>query len=157
MKILVVAVGRLKAEYARLGCARFLERLGHLESVEMVEVADVRRRKGDDVDRWRADEAEALLDAVPPGAVTVALDERGREWTSPEFAEWLGEQRDLGVPAVAFLIGGPDGLDRRVRKAATRVWRLGRTTMSHELARLVLCEQLYRAATILRGMPYHRG
>lgn len=155
MKVHLIAVGRLRADYARRGCDDFLRRLERLLPVEMVEVADVRRRKGSDPDRWRAEEAAALLAAVPRGAAVVALDERGREWTSRELAHWVGEQRDSAVP-VALLIGGPDGLDPSVRAAATRVWALGKATLSHELARLVVCEQLYRAGTLLAGVPYHR-
>lgn len=150
----MVAVGRLKLEYAQLGCAEYAARLQHSFPIEIHEIRDVPRRG--ELDRARAEEARGLRAAVPPGAVLVAMDERGHEWDSPGFATWLGQQRDQSVPAVAFLIGGPDGLDPEVRAAARRVWSLGRLTLPHELARLVLLEQLYRAATILAGLPYHR-
>jgi 23S rRNA (pseudouridine1915-N3)-methyltransferase len=156
VKIRVIAVGRLKADYARDGCADFVRRAGRSFDLEVVEVRDVPRSKNADIAACKAAEAASLRAAIPPGAQIVALDERGRGWSSRDFAEWIGRQRDRAVPAVAFVIGGPDGLDASLRDAAHRVWALGEMTMSHELARLVLCEQLYRAGTLLAGLPYHR-
>jgi len=123
--------------------------------LEISEVRDI-VRKGGDVARYRAEEARGLRAAVPTGATVVALDERGTEYDSLSFAAWLGQQRDRSVPAMAFLIGGPDGLDPDLRASAQRTWSLGRLTLPHELARLVLLEQLYRAGSILQGTPYHR-
>ena len=105
---------------------------------------------------WKAEEAANIRAALPPNCTVVALDERGRTWTSRDFAGWLETQQVRAVPAVAFVIGGPDGLDPALRDQADRVWALGPGTMAHELARLVLAEQLYRAASILAGTPYHR-
>ncbi len=156
MRLSVVAVGKLKADYARLGCADFFDRTRRLVPVDVIEVKDARRGRGGDAIRWRADEAQAIRAALPQNAVVVALDERGLGWESRAFAAWLGEQRDRATPAVAFVIGGPDGLDPTLRAEARRVWALGPATMAHELARLVLAEQLYRAAGILAGTPYHR-
>ena len=106
--------------------------------------------------QYKADEAERLLAAIPPGATVLALDERGRQWDSRGFAGYVAALRDRATPCLALVIGGPDGLDPAVRERADRVWALGQLTMSHELARLVLAEQLYRAATIMTGLPYHR-
>lgn len=156
MKIKLIAVGRLKAGYARDGCADFLARAGRHLDVELVEVRDARRSKRGDVAAYKAAEADNLRAAIPPGATVVALDERGRQWESRAFAAWLGDLRDRAVPHLALLVGGPDGLDPALRAEADRVWALGALTMSHELARLVLAEQLYRAGTILAGLPYHR-
>ena len=121
MKIRVIAVGRLKADYARDGCADFVRRAGRYLEVEVVEVRDVPRSKNADIAACKAAEAASLRAAIPPGAQIVALDERGRGWTSRDFAEWIGRQRDRAVPAVAFVIGGPDGLDASLRDAAHRV------------------------------------
>ena len=156
MKIVVVAVGRLKAEYARLGTSKFFERAQRVFSLQMIETRDAHRRRGGDADQWRAREADLLLGAVPTGATIVALDERGDAWTSREFARWLQVRRDDGVRVVAFLIGGPDGLHPNVRERAHHVWSLGAITLPHELARLVLAEQIYRASTLMSGAPYHR-
>lgn len=153
--IRVVAVGRLRTDYARLGCDEYFGRARKLLPLDVVEVRDAKRTRAGEPARWQAEEAQALRAALPAGAVVVALDERGDDWTSREFAAWLGRQRDQGR-AVAFVIGGPDGLDPGLRDGADKRWRLGAATLPHELARLVLAEQLYRAATILENRPYHR-
>lgn len=156
MKICVIAVGKLRADYARSGCGDFFDRAGRYLDVEVVEVRDARRSKRGDPARYKADEAERLLAAIPTGATVLALDERGRQWDSRGFAGYVETLRDRAVPCLALLLGGPDGLDPAVRRRADRVWALGSLTMSHELARLVLAEQIYRAGTILAGLPYHR-
>ncbi len=105
--------------------------------------------------RQRA-EAELLLAAVPQGAVIVALDETGRGLDSRGFAGRLQTWREEGRAEIAFLIGGADGLEERVRKRADLVLSLGAPTWPHLLVRALLAEQLYRAHTILTGHPYHR-
>jgi 23S rRNA (pseudouridine1915-N3)-methyltransferase len=156
VKLTVVAVGRLKAGWAADGVADYEKRCRRYLPVEIREVRDVPRRKGEPPDRWKAKEADGIHAALTEAERVVALDERGRAWSSRAFAEWLRGQQDAGVRNVAFVIGGPDGLDPSVRAKADRVWSLGASTMPHELARLVLVEQLYRAGTILAGLPYHR-
>lgn len=156
MKIVVAAVGRLKTGHFEAGCREYLGRLQHGFPTRIAEVRDANRQAGGSPDRWRAEEAAGLLAAVPAGAVLVALDERGPSMASRPFAEWLGKLRDQSTPAVVFALGGPDGLDESVRQRANRLLSLGPMTLPHELARLVLLEQLYRAATILAGAPYHR-
>ncbi len=99
----------------------------------------------------------ALTEALPPDAVTIVLDERGTSISSEDFARRLARLRDEGAGDVAFLIGGPDGLAEDVRTAAHVKLALGAMTLPHGLARIVLAEQLYRAATILAGHPYHRA
>ncbi len=156
MKIKVIVVGKVRAEYARIGCADFFDRANRYLDIEVIEVRDARRSKRGDPAAYKADEASRLLDAIPTGATVVALDERGRQWSSRGFATYVSTLRDRAVPYLALIIGGPDGLDPAVRKRADRTWAMGEMTMSHELARLVLAEQLYRAGTILAGLPYHR-
>lgn len=156
MKLRLVAVGRLKHGHAADGCATYAERLGRLMPFEAIEVRDARRTRTGDPIRWKAEEAAALRAAVPEGGLLIALDERGRQFTSRGFAQWLGKARDRGVPHASFVVGGPDGLDPDLRGAADLVWALGQLTMPHDLARLVLMEQLYRAANILGGTRYHR-
>lgn len=156
MKLTVVAVGRLKTGWARDGVADFQKRSRRYLPVDVVEVRDVPRRKGEAAAHWKAKEAEGITAALEGAGKVVALDERGKSWSSRSFADWVQTQRDQGVRNITFVIGGPDGLDPTVRRRADRVWSLGESTMPHELARLVLVEQLYRAGTILAGLPYHR-
>jgi len=103
-----------------------------------------------------AAEGERLLRHVRPGALTLALDERGRQWSSVELAGqlqlWLERH-----PQVAILIGGPDGLSSSCRERADRLWSLSKLTFPHGLVRVLLAEQIYRAWTILQGHPYHRA
>jgi 23S rRNA (pseudouridine1915-N3)-methyltransferase len=103
----------------------------------------------------RRREAELLLGAVPDNSQLIACDEGGRELTSTEFAAWLTRERDRSASLV-FLVGGAFGLDEKVKTAASFTLSLSRLTLPHELARLVLAEQLYRAGTIMRGEPYHK-
>jgi 23S rRNA (pseudouridine1915-N3)-methyltransferase len=102
-------------------------------------------------------EAEALTRALPDGAALVALDERGRMLSSPDLALRIAALRDAGTQDLGFLIGGADGLDPALRDRAALVLSLGPMVWPHMLARVMLAEQLYRAATILAGTPYHRA
>jgi 23S rRNA (pseudouridine1915-N3)-methyltransferase len=156
VKARVIAVGRVRAGWARAALDDYLGRLHRELPTEEIEIRDVPRRKGERPERWRAEEAAGLLAAVDAAHVVVALDERGEDWDSRSFAEWLAARRDEGRRGADFIIGGPDGLDPTVRARADRIWRLGRATLAHELARVVLLEQLYRASTLWAGLPYHR-
>ena len=156
LKFSVIAIGKLKAEYARLGCAQFSQRLSRLFRVEHIEVKDIRRGRGGNVSKWKDEEARLIRGHIPRGALIVALDERGREWTSTEFAQWIDEQQNRSTSHIVFILGGPDGLQDELRRSAHRVWSLGRLTLPHEMARLLLFEQLYRAGSLLNGHPYHR-
>ena len=122
-----------------------------------LDIREVRQESAADSSGSRARDAEAkrLLVAIPPAAQVVACDVSGRSFTSERFAEWLQESRERAVD-VAFVIGGAYGLDDVVRRAASRALQLAPWTLPHELARLVLAEQLYRAGTIARGEPYHK-
>jgi 23S rRNA (pseudouridine1915-N3)-methyltransferase len=122
-----------------------------------LDVREVRQESAGDKSATRARDAEGerLLAAVPPAAQVVACDVSGRSFTSERFAEWLQAMRERAVDA-AFVIGGAHGLSDAVKKCATSSIALAPWTLPHELARLVLAEQLYRAGTIVRREPYHK-
>ncbi|WP_273843254.1 23S rRNA (pseudouridine(1915)-N(3))-methyltransferase RlmH [Rubrobacter calidifluminis] len=150
----IVAVGKVRG-WAAGGCENYLSRLGRYFRVEVIEVReeDINRRKPDEV---LALEAERLLRRLPRGSYTIVLDrERGRELSSEELAGRLSSLGALGRSHVAFVVGGPLGLDERVLERADFVLSLGRLTLPHALARVVLLEQLYRAVKIERGELYH--
>jgi 23S rRNA (pseudouridine1915-N3)-methyltransferase len=104
----------------------------------------------------KAREAELILDALPPGACLIALDERGAAWSSRALADRIAAWRDRGVPELAFAIGGADGLGSAVLDQAQAILSLGPMTWPHLLVRGMLLEQIYRAQQILAGHPYHR-
>lgn len=159
MRIAVVAVGRLKAGPERDLAARYGGRLAAgakavgLPAPDLREVDESRARSAD---TRRREEARAMEPLLAPGSLRIALDERGRDWTSDAFADVLRRARDEGR-SVGFAIGGPDGLDPDFRAGLDHVLRFGAITMPHGLVRVLLLEQIYRAATILAGHPYHRG
>ncbi|MGI1664158.1 23S rRNA (pseudouridine(1915)-N(3))-methyltransferase RlmH [Palleronia sp. KMU-117] len=155
MRLAICAMGRLRGGPEKFLVDDYLARCGRtgravgLGPATLVEIDD-RKSAG------KAAEGEALLRALPTGATVCALDERGESMTSPAFAERLARWRDAGVQDVAFVIGGADGLDRAVLDRAALTLSFGRMVWPHMLARVMLAEQLYRAAGILAGTPYHR-
>jgi 23S rRNA (pseudouridine1915-N3)-methyltransferase len=155
VKLTIAAVGRLKAGPERALLDAWLTRAGAtgravgLGPVEVVEV-DERKFPGRDAQSRR------LLEAVPAGATAVALDERGEIMSSTGFARLISRERDGGCGQMVFLIGGPDGMTGTVRESTGYRLSFGPMVWPHMLARVMLAEQLYRAATILAGLPYHR-
>ncbi len=160
MRISVNAVGRLKRGPERELCERYAERAaaqGRAAGVSAVTMSDIAESQAATVELRRADEAARLAAMVPDRAVTVALDETGRELASTAFAGRLRGWLEDGTPDLCFLIGGPDGHGGEIRESAGLVLSLGRMTWPHGLARAMLCEQIYRAVTILVNHPYHRS
>lgn len=108
-------------------------------------------------ERRKSEEATMLLGALKPGGLLIALDEHGRDYGSQEFSEHLQSVLEGSHPEMAFAIGGPDGHGPELLQHANQTLRFGRMTWPHQLARVMLAEQLYRAITILSGHPYHRN
>lgn len=154
MKITLVAVGRMKEAHWREAAAEYLKRLGPYAAVEVVEVAD--RDVTRDEARALADEGSDVLRALPDGAHVIALEPGGRRMSSEQFADELGAHMLEGRSRVAFVIGGAAGFAPVVLARADDRLSLGPMTLPHQLARVVLLEQVYRAFRILRGEPYHR-
>lgn len=151
MRYRIAAVGALRRGFVRDGCEHYLARLDALAPSEVVEV---RGGRGRDPDEVRAQEAAGLA-ARSDGRV-VALDERGVAWRTAALAEHVARLEVGGTSRLTLLVGGADGLAPSARAAADEVWRLSEMTLPHELARLMLLEQLYRIETIRAGHPYHR-
>ncbi|MBM1817462.1 23S rRNA (pseudouridine(1915)-N(3))-methyltransferase RlmH [Pseudosulfitobacter pseudonitzschiae] len=155
MKVHIIAVGRLRggpeADLISDYLARF-DRTGRALSLGPAQVVEVDDRKGGGM----AAEAELLRRAVPKGALLAVMDERGRVESSPKFAERLAGWRDGGRSDLALVIGGADGIDPSLRAEADFALSFGAMVWPHMLVRVMLAEQLYRAASILAGAPYHR-
>ncbi|MEO1200223.1 MAG: 23S rRNA (pseudouridine(1915)-N(3))-methyltransferase RlmH [Pseudomonadota bacterium] len=164
MRIVIAAVGRLGRGAERELVARYIERLtvaGRGLGLGPIDEIEIDESRAATVTTRRNDEADRLLDrsrSVVKGreARIVLLDEHGRTATSPGIADQLATSRDAGVAALVFAIGGPDGHGDSLRQAAQVTLSFGAATWPHKLVRVMLAEQLYRAATILSGHPYHR-
>lgn len=154
MKVLLLAVGRIRPPL-RDACLEYERRVAHYFRFETVEVREETARDADSA-RVRRAEGERLLARVPEGVDTVALHRAGELWSSRRLAEYLDALAVRGAAGAAFLIGGAFGLADECLERATHVLSLSGFTLPHELARLVLTEQLYRAGTICRGEPYHK-
>jgi len=154
MRVTICAVGRLRAGPERAICEDYLtrfDRTGRALGLGPATIVEVEDKKSVGMQA----EAVLLSRVIPDAARLCVLDERGELVTSPAFADWLADWRDQGRDA-AFVIGGADGLDPALRLRADRALSFGRMVWPHMLVRVMLTEQLYRAATILAGAPYHR-
>ena len=160
MDVAIAAVGRLKAGPERDLFARYLERAektGRATGFHRFLVSEVpESRAARAVDRM-TDEAQRLKERIDTQGRLICLDERGKAWSSERFAGWLRDQADSGVGTIIVAIGGADGLDPELVAAADVVLSLGRMTWPHQIVRILIAEQLYRAMTILTGHPYHRA
>lgn len=153
MRITLAAVGKVRAKHFAEACDDYARRLARYSTFRLVEVKDVRGRPPSDT---AARESAALEEAVPRGAYLVVLDERGECVRSAELAARMQQSANRGVSEWAFCVGGAEGHAPELRSRADWVWSLSPLTLPHELARVVLLEQLYRALTICRGESYHR-
>jgi 23S rRNA (pseudouridine1915-N3)-methyltransferase len=156
VRVTILAMGRLRAgpeaELVADYLARF-DRTGRSLGLGPAQVIALEARRGGGTGA----ESALLVGAVPKGARLITLDERGQELDSPGFAAVLQRSADAGARDLAFAIGGADGLDRTLRDRADHVVSFGPMVWPHMLARVMLSEQLYRAASILAGTPYHRA
>jgi 23S rRNA (pseudouridine1915-N3)-methyltransferase len=151
MRLVIVSVGRWKSGPERELFARYVERCPW--RIDLLELVLKRTAPASGL---RAAEAELMLPHVAGPAPVVVLDERGRLQSSADIAQSLGEWRDRAAGPVRFVVGGADGVEPRLSERADAVWSFGRVTWPHLLVRVLLAEQLYRAASILAGHPYHR-
>ncbi|MBF0628950.1 MAG: 23S rRNA (pseudouridine(1915)-N(3))-methyltransferase RlmH [Magnetococcales bacterium] len=156
MRITLLAVGRVMPSAIRELVEEYRERLNHFVPARLESVAEEKRDKGITSALALEREAQRLRSRIPPGALVVALDGAGRMLSSVEFSRQMDHWLQASHSEAFFLIGGPDGLDPSIKAASAFTLSLGSMTYPHMLARVMLLEQLYRAMTLLRGVPYHR-
>ncbi len=155
MKLHILCVGRLSEPYLKEGCDEFAKRLKHYLTLTIDEQKEHKTGKKPDLPRILENEGERLLQRVPDGAYVIALDERGKAFSTKQLADRLDQHMLEGRNCWALIIGGPYGLSDTVRQRADLVLSLSPMTLTHQMARLLLLEQLYRSCTIIRNEPYH--
>lgn len=153
MKILVVSVGKMRDPRLKGLSEEYAERLGHHLALEEVEVA--KTKKGDPRSVMEA-EAQALRSATPEGALRIAMTEEGKQLSSVEVAQRMNQWMVEARQNIVFYIGGAHGLAPTLKRECQGRWSLSKMTFPHDVARMLLWEQLYRAMTIIRGEPYHK-
>lgn len=156
MRYTVIAVGKLKERFWRDACAEYTKRLGAYGKVEIREVADIDPARAGGVEASRSCEGEEILSAIPEHSHVILLAIDGKQRSSEAFSEHLDELALRGKSDLTFVIGGSNGVSPDVRSRADETFSFGRITLPHNLARVVLLEQVYRACKISRGEPYHK-
>jgi 23S rRNA (pseudouridine1915-N3)-methyltransferase len=160
MRVLVASVGRMRDEAERKLLEKYqarFEAAGRGLGLSPIVWREIGQSRAAEVERRKAEETAGLLKLAHDAHSTVVLDQRGKMLTSAAFAAYLARIRDDGAKSAAILVGGPDGLAPAALDAAHLTFSLGAITLPHALARIILAEQLYRAATILSAHPYHRA
>ena len=156
MRVKILWLGKTKNTSIRALTSDYLERIGHVVPCEIVEARDPAKarhiREGDRI----AAEAAELSRNIPGSSLVVALDESGKQLTSLEFARWFENEQNRGTREVLFVIGGAEGLSPQITRGAGLVLSLGKMTWTHEMCRALLLEQVYRAFSILKNLPYHK-
>ena len=155
MQLQIIAVGQKIPAWAENACADYLKRMPRELKIGVTSIASAHRKGKGSIEQFKRQEASQIMKKMPRGSFSIALDERGKQWSSKEWSQqlesWMREH-----PRVNLIIGGPDGLADECRKACSQTIALGTMTMPHALVRVVLIEQIYRAWTLLNGHPYHR-
>lgn len=155
MKIILISVGIMRDEPLKQLCDRFAARIPHYMPFEAVVIPDVQASKNPNNEVRKAKEGDAIVSKISPGDFVVLLDERGREMTSRELAAFIDKKAATLSRNLVFVIGGPFGFSKDVYARADSQMCLSKMTFTHEMARTITLEQIYRALTILRGEPYH--
>jgi 23S rRNA (pseudouridine1915-N3)-methyltransferase len=152
MRLRIIWTGKTRDARLRALIDDYAARLSHFVRCEVTELRELGRADKSGIDQ----ETRRISDRLRPGSVTVLLDPEGAEWTSPQLAAQVQRWEGSGIKEVAFVIGGPNGLASDFKARADKRWSLSRLTLTHEMARVLLLEQLYRAYTIVHGLPYQK-
>lgn len=155
MKIIVITVGKTVDANIKNAMERYLGRIPHYVPFEYVEIPEIRRGNKITESLQKDSECKALMAKISPGDKVILMDERGREYTSRQFAEMIGDALVSLPRNMIIIIGGPYGFSPDMYARANGMIALSKMTLTHEMARLFLVEQIYRGCTILRGEPYH--
>lgn len=155
MKVTLLVIGKTDATYLKEGLNEYTKRLKHYVNFEMVVIPDIRKAKNLGVENQKKREGELILIKKSAGKELHLFDEKGKSFSSREFAKFLEKKMLSGLKELVFVIGGPYGFSDLVYKNAASKISLSQLTFSHQMVRLLCTEQIYRAFTILKGEPYH--
>lgn len=155
MEIVLITIGKTKTDYLVAGTGEYLKRLKNYIPYQILELPDIKGAKSLTETAQKQKEGELILSRLTASDFVVLLDEKGREYTSMEFASWMEKQMASGKKRVVFAVGGPYGFSPDVYARGDAKLSLSKMTFNHEMVRLFFTEQVYRAMTILRGEPYH--
>ncbi len=158
MKILIISIGTKMPKWVETGTSEYIKRFKSMPdySLEIKEITAQKRTKTTNIVKATAIESKALIDAVPKGYYSIALDVLGKSLSSQDLAEKIEMNHNQGIN-IAILIGGPEGFDSSVREFVNERWSLSKLTMPHPIVRIVLAETLYRSVSIIKNHPYHRA
>jgi len=155
MKITLILVGKTDKNYIIDGIAEYEKRLMHYCKFEIKVIPDIKNTRAMTEDVQMQKEGEQIISLLRPSTETILLDERGKEYSSIEFARFIEKKGVVGQSDITFVVGGPYGFSQELKAVAKSMVSLSKLTFSHQLVRLLFVEQLYRAMTIIKGEPYH--
>ena len=153
MRLRVIWTGKTRDAHLKALIGVYLKRLSHFAKCE---VSELRESSGSGEKTGIDRDSKRISDGLRQGAISVLLDPDGAEWSSEQLAKELRGWQDSGTKEVVFIVGGPHGVSKELSVKANKRWSLSRLTLTHEMARVVLLEQLYRAYTIIHGLPYQK-
>lgn len=155
MEITLIVIGKTNAKYLIEGLDEYTRRLKHYITYNINILPDIKNTKNLTEEQQKETEGKLILNALKPGDYLVLLDERGKEFSSMQFSDYLQRKMNSGLRRLVFVVGGPYGFSKDVYNKADEKLSLSKMTFSHEMIRLFFTEQIYRAMTIIRGEPYH--
>ena len=157
MKIYFWSVGKAHEPYLKEGIELFTKRISHYYPVEWKIFAPAKNAAKLSIEQIKAAESSLLLNSLQADDILVALDENGKQWSSPELADFIEQKANQSTKSIIFLIGGAYGLHENVLKRCNFKWSLSQLVFPHQLVRLILAEQIYRACTLIRNEKYHHS
>lgn len=159
MEIKIIVVGKLKEKYLKDGIAEYLKRLKSYANLKIIEIKDEAASQtlsDAEIEQIKVVEGKRIIEKLPDRARVIALDLKGKQLTSEDFAEEINETMTYGTSQIAYIIGGSHGLSQEVLQKTDLKISFGKMTYPHQLMRLILVEQIYRAFKIIRNEPYHK-